>query len=466
MEENVLAFVDHHHMIDPGDTLVVGVSGGPDSMALLHFLWKHQKRFDMELIAAHVHHGLRGRQSDLDEELVADYCRQRSIPFRSVRVDVAARARDHGLSVEEAGRKVRYEFYGTLLDESKPGKIATGHHQNDQVETVLMRILRGTGIRGLRGMDPVRGDGVIRPFLQQTKHEILSYCSKEKIPYRLDESNLEETYQRNRIRHQLVPALKAYNPAFEEALLRLAEQAEEVDAYLSEVTEAAWKKCGGTEGLEIPLLRQEASLVQKRLIATLMESRFGEVSLEQRHYSIILNLLASDEKTTWVMDVPGGFRFRRSYDRLRVEQGKDDTGYSPFRYLIHPERTYGFPGLNWVLRASLIPKGNISEKPEKDHEIRIDYDKMKQTGQPLVLRQREQGDRFWNQKGEIGKKIKELFIEKKIPVQQRDKMGCFALGEGILWIPGVAESKAFQVDGTTNTVLNLSIETIQEETDD
>lgn len=461
-----MKYLLRHGMVEPGDTIVVGVSGGPDSMALLHFLWNHKDLLKIEVIAAHVNHQLRELDGDQDEEFVADYCRGRQIPYRSIRVDVQSWAKEHGVSVEEAGREIRYKFYRSLLEDHRPGKIATGHHRDDQVETILMRILRGTGLRGLRGMEPVRPDGIIRPFLAFSKEEILSYCREKEIPYRVDATNFEDLYHRNRIRLQLLPFLNQFNPAVDQALLRLAEQATETENFLQKYIEDAWVRAWNGEGLNVEILEVEDPLIAKRLLMRLVEETWGPFPLELKHLNIVLGQLKETQRTTWVLNLPDGLRLRRRYQVLVVEPLQTPPRFEPFCYPIGPDRVYGFSRLGWIVKTQWIEGGVFSKKSENIHEILIDYDKMEKIGGSLVLRQRRAGDRFLGEDGSPGKKVKKRLIDRKIPVEKRDVLGCFALDPGILWIPGVEKSPSVFPDERTRRSIRIVVERIQEDQHD
>lgn len=466
VEKNVTNYMMMHEMIQPGDHVVVGVSGGPDSMALLDLLWKLQKRVGFALTAAHVHHGLREVDADLDQELVASYCKGRSIPFACTQVDVEAWAKERGLGIEEAGREVRYDYFRSLMKNGCPSKIATGHHLDDQVETVLMRILRGTGMKGLQGMEPVRKDGVIRPLLCAWKSEIMEYCKIHAIPYRMDATNYQEMYHRNRLRLQLIPALKSYNPAIEQALARLAEQANENEAYLAGQTEQAMERCMAQEEIVLERFSKEERLIQKRLLLGAVETAIGRSSLENRHFQMVMDKIEDEESTVWQLDLPGGIRFCRSYDRLLVEKKKDFQETDYFEYPLLPGKAYGFPRLGIVVE-SLVEEGeNIFEKCQKPNEYCLDYDRMEKIGGKLILRQRRPGDRMLDKNADPGKKVKKIFIDKKVPAKQRDRAACFALGDGIVWIPGIARSDSIPVTGNTRRVLRVRIRNIQEETND
>ena len=211
MLAKVLQYIKEHNLITPGDLLVAGISGGPDSMALLHILLQLRPRLNFELVAAHLNHGLRP-EAAAEEEFVRDYCQARQVPFYSRRVDIEEIAVRDKKSVEEAGRNCRYQYFNELVAQLGGTRIATAHHRDDNAETVLLNIIRGSGIKGLRGIRPVNGI-IIRPLLCVDKNEIETYLAENSVKYCIDLSNYSTDYLRNRIRHNLLPLLEQdYNP--------------------------------------------------------------------------------------------------------------------------------------------------------------------------------------------------------------------------------------------------------------
>ena len=214
--------VDSFGMIAPGDVIVAGVSGGPDSMALLFALWDLREFYPgTEVIVSHVNHGLRGVESDEDAEFVRDTAQRLGFPFECVRVDTEGFRKKRKLSIEDAARELRYGFFNDVLTKHSAQRIATAHTLNDQAETVIMRLIRGSGSQGLAGIRPSVGN-IIRPLINVTKHEAMEYLRSKGEPWREDSTNSSDEFLRNRVRNELIPLLESYNPAVEQVLSRVA----------------------------------------------------------------------------------------------------------------------------------------------------------------------------------------------------------------------------------------------------
>ena len=232
MITKVLKTIEAYQMLSPDSAVVAGVSGGADSMALLHVLQSRRKDWpELKVTAAHVNHCLRGAEADRDEEHVRRYCQREGIPLEVLKIDVREEAAKRKLGLEACGRAVRYEFFRRLAGEN--GVIATAHTLSDLAETVLLHLTRGTGLKGLCGIPPVR-ENIVRPLIDCSRREIEDYCREHKIPYVTDSTNLEARYSRNKVRLQVLPALKEINPAFEEAVGRMAQSLREDDGCLCE----------------------------------------------------------------------------------------------------------------------------------------------------------------------------------------------------------------------------------------
>ena len=276
--------VKAYNMLHEGDTVVVGVSGGADSMFLLNYLY-NEKAYD--LIVAHVEHGIRGEASKADCEFVKSYCEKLGIRFELLGIDAPNEAKSRGMGVEEYSRIRRYEFFNSFCAD----KIAVAHNADDSIETMLFRLARGTSIKGLAGIPPVR-DNIIRPLIDVSSAEIRAACKEQGIPYVVDETNSDNAYSRNYIRNELIPAIEKLNPAFDDAAKRLMQSCAEDNAFITKCALSCIDECKTDGGLDISRLRKYGIAVIKRVIVILSEE-YG-VTPDALHLTQALELLENN----------------------------------------------------------------------------------------------------------------------------------------------------------------------------
>ena len=281
MEQKLLKIITEYDLIQKGDNIVIGVSGGPDSMALLNMLinLKKENKIDANLIVAHVNHGIR-EEAEEETKYVENFCKNNNIPCYIKREKVEELAREEKVGTEEAGRKLRYSFFDEVAKKENANKIATAHNANDNAETVLMNLMRGAGTSGLKGIEIIRDGKYIRPILKFTRKEIEEYCELNKLNPKIDRTNLENIYTRNKIRNELIPLIeKEFNPNIVSSLNRLSELLTEEDEYIDKVIEEKYKevlieehlgnnKVDGKEQIELDLKKfnKEEKVIKSRLI--------------------------------------------------------------------------------------------------------------------------------------------------------------------------------------------------------
>lgn len=242
MEEKVLQTIQNYHLIEKKDRIVVGVSGGPDSITLLNILLSFQEEMELQLFVAHINHGIR-KEAIQDQKMVETFCQERNLPFFVKQVDIQKIAQEKKISTEAAGREERYRFFEEIYQEKRANRIATAHTANDNAETILMNIMRGTGISGLKGIEPIRDGKYIRPLITCTRKEIEAYVLEKKLNPCIDQTNFENIYTRNKIRNQLIPMMeKEFNPNLISTLNRLASLAQEEDEYWKKVIPEEYEK--------------------------------------------------------------------------------------------------------------------------------------------------------------------------------------------------------------------------------
>lgn len=414
MLEKVKAAIKKYNMLRKGDRVLVAVSGGPDSIALLHCLWELKEEYKLSLFVFHLNHCLRGRAAELDAHLVQETAAKYNLPCYLESVDISKLAKEKGLSFETCARNVRQELYNRCAGENSCEKIALGHNADDQVETVLMRFLRGTGSRGLCGIAPVK-EKIIRPLIEISKSEIEAYCQKNSFAYRIDSTNLQPIYLRNKIRLDLLPLLeKEYNNNMRGNLLRQREIALEDQEYWDKTSEKYLEKALLGDNTEWILLNCEVlkNIHRALLKRVLMQ---GIVRLQGNLQEISFTDLNSVVEL--LLNKSGGKQIL--HEKLVFEKSYNQLCISLFKPAYEKK-------LSWKLEVcSSMPK------LKKAGVIYIPFNP--EMGE-LELRYRLPGDKIKTVNGT--KKLKKFLNEKKVPSFQRDKLKVIAQNKRILWLEG------------------------------
>jgi tRNA(Ile)-lysidine synthase len=479
----VHAFILKHHLLPKSGTIVVGVSGGPDSVCLLHVLktlCAPEGPFpQVKLHVAHLNHLLRGEESQADATFVADLAAAWGLPCTIGQADVAAQAKVARQSIEEAARAARYFFLQEVeaADRERASRIAVGHHADDQVETLVMHWLHGSGMGGLVGMRPEQHDGIIRPLLAVRRKEILAYCARHHLEFREDASNQDTRFLRNRIRHELLPTLEQYNPNLRETLLRNAEILVEEERYFQAQADAAWRQVITVEAFP----RLEGDVAAYRRLPLALRRRFlrdlglwasdGQVSLELRHITAIDDLL---HRATGggALHLPGGMRVLRMQQRfefgrpLAYEQTEQAPGQHPGQvaetvHLPVPGEAC-LPGTTWLVLAQILdsasaPPPGYEESRKGSRWGYVDLDAV-QAYLPLALRTRHAGDRFRPLGMAQEKKLQDAFVDAKIPRTERSTLPLVCGADGtLLWVPGYLVSDLVKLTPATRKVLALEL---------
>lgn len=441
MEQKVKAYIQNHHMLEKGEKIVVGVSGGADSVCLLFLLLNWRKEWNLQLQAVHVHHGLRGIQADADEQYVRKLCGEYEVPLRVFHEDVKAYAHERGMTEEEAGRVLRRERFVQIKKEIGASKIVLAHHMNDNVETVLWNLSRGSGLRGVGGIRPVNG-AWIRPLLCVTREEIETYLNEHKIAYCEDETNQEDAYTRNRLRNHVIPYLqKEVNARAVEHMADAIEQLRMVGEYLEKETEKYAKTCIRRQGETWILQKEKFEQIPEVLQSYVLYEVLGEVAgqkkdLAQIHVQIAKELL--EKQVGRCCDLPYQIQVRRGYEGLEI--CKKDEGEEE----VVPE-----------LEMRIFSKEECKTTfPENPYTKWFDYDIIKGT---VTLRHRKSGDCIVINKSGGTKKLKQYFIDEKVPQKEREKVWLIADGQEIMWIVGYRQSHKYQITNHTRTILEVKI---------
>ncbi|NFD78499.1 tRNA lysidine(34) synthetase TilS [Clostridium botulinum] len=459
MKDVVINTIKKYNMIEANDKIIVGVSGGPDSMCLLHMLslLKNQLRIKA-IYVAHINHGVRGAESDADEKYVENFCYTNNLGFFSKTINMDKIAKEKGISSESAGREARYDFFNYLRKELGAQKIATAHNANDQAETVLMRIMRGTGLQGLIGINPIRDDLYIRPLINVLREDIENYCDKYELNPRIDKTNLQSIYTRNRIRLELIPYIKDnFNEDIVNTLCRFSNIVSKDNNYLEEVSKDKFERyC--TKKLQRVIIDKRAFLEHESISTRILREAILYINqnlynLEMRNIYDVLEL--SLNATGKFVNLPSNIKAENIYGDIHLY--KEDNCIEKVNN-IQCELKIGFnqvEDLNINLKIYSIKDHNYNINDNKYIQY-FDYDKV--SNEKIYLRNRKNGDKFTPLGMKGSKKLKDFFIDLKIPREQRDKLKLVCFGEEIAWIIGCRTGNNFKIDKNTKNVLEITVE--------
>jgi len=464
-KQQVLDYIREKKLADSGQKLVVAVSGGPDSVCLLHILAELRQELGVQLHVAHLNHRLRGKDSEADASYVGRLARRLGIPATIESRDVQSYRAKHRLSLEEAARELRYSFLAEVAGNAGTARVAVGHTADDHVETVLMHLLRGSGTRGLRGLAPlvhIKSAGtdltIIRPLLKLSRDDTLTYCRKHRLKPRQDASNLSTEPFRNRIRLHLLPELRKYNPQIAEVLRRTAGiVADDLD-YIDEEVEHLWNKATSRER-DAVIINKKSLLslppsLQRYLLLRAVESALDSLKdIEAVHIEDILNAL--DKPAGKAIGLPFGLNFTIEYDRYVLSP--DSSSLCPFPLLDGdialniPGKT-GLPG--WEIDAEIISKAEFEADENMKNSTTACFDYAR-TGNRLTVRRRRPGDRFQPLGMAQPKKLNEFMIDARIPRSWRRRVPIVASPEQITWVVGWRIDERVKVTPDTSEVLRL-----------
>lgn len=424
-----------HHMIHAGDRIVVGLSGGADSVCLLFLLQTLAPSMGFSLEAVHINHQLR-KEANEEEAFVKKLCESHRIPCKTVKVDAKAHAEAEGVGIEEAARWLRYQVFEGYPD----AKIALAHHEDDQAETVMFHLCRGSGIRGLGGMRPVR-DRFIRPLLCVNKEEILSFMKEKDLQYVTDESNFDDSFSRNKIRLSLLPLAEEVCAGSKGNIVRSAELFREAEDYLTFMVDQTCKDLVKEDETGYFIKKEELQALHPYLRSALIYEVLAKAGgrkkdLTRTHVEEVLGLLESQSGRS--ISLKYGLKAETDQRKLRISKAeaflRDETGQVSIEYKVFP------------YEKSM----NIPNKP---YTKWFDYDKIKTCP---VVRYRKTGDYFYC--GETAKKkLKDFFINEKISRFERDEIPLIADGDHILWIVGYRSSSFYKVTEETKRIMEISV---------
>ena len=453
--EKVLSTIDKHNLIEDGDKIVLGISGGPDSVCLLHILNRLKEKLNIELYAAHMNHQIRGIEAQKDALYVADLCDKMGITYFVKSIDVPKYCSDNSLSIEEGARKLRYEMFHEIKQKTKSNKIAIGHNLNDQAETVLMRIMRGTGLQGLRGIEYVRENGIIRPLLDVERKEIEDYCEVHNLNPRIDESNLENIYTRNKIRLELIPYMKDnFNTNLIESIVRMSNNLRSDSDYIESDAEEKFKDiCKvSSDSVEVDInsFKKLHNAIKVRVLRKGIKSILGDTNfIDQKHIDDVMEF-ESESKINKMLTLPRGvFVYRRKNSILitTTEIVEEDIEFS---YNIPSNGFVKIKEINAIIETQTMTIDRYKNGKVDKMSRGFDFNKIKGG---IVIRNRQQGDKIKLAGGT--KKLKDLFIDLKIPREERCKIPVIADEDGILQVGEYKSSENYKIDENTKEVLKI-----------
>ncbi|WP_446898049.1 tRNA lysidine(34) synthetase TilS [Clostridium sp. LBM24168] len=457
MLETVLDTIKKNNMFDKKDKVIVAVSGGPDSLCLLHILYTLREKLGILLCVVHLNHGLRGKEADEDEEFVREFCKKINVGFRSKKVNINKIAREYNISSESAGRKVRYEFFDEVKKEIGAHKIAIAHNANDQAETVLMRIMRGSGLEGLTGIKAVRSDTFVRPLINNTRYEIEQYCRENKLNPRIDKTNFQTIYSRNKVRLELIPYIeKNFNRNIIRTLNRLSDIIKVDSDYLNRISQEKFKKyCDITS--EKVIISKEAFLEDESIISRILRLALQKVSgylhnFERIHIMDIIRI--QNHPTGKQLMLPNSIVVLNNYGSIIIKKNIEKYAQHINNYILH-EGINNISEYNCKVYINTY-YGKYNRYKGKDRYIEyFDLDKVKGD---IVLRNRKEGDRFRPLGMDGSKKLKNMFIDLKIAKDKRENIPLICFGKDIGWVVGYRISDLFKVDESTRNILAISFE--------
>jgi len=460
MIKKVKLNIQRYNMINENDTVVLGLSGGADSICLFHILNILQSQLKFNLVAVHIHHGIRGIEADEDALFVQKLCHDNKIECGVFYYDIKKEAVKLKMTEEEAGRILRYKVFNDECEKYENAKISVAHHMNDQAETVLHNLFRGTGIKGLGGIRPVR-DNVIRPLLDCTRKEIELYCKDNELDYKEDYTNKIDIYTRNKIRLKVIPYIEDnFNSNFISTLSQTSELFRIDNDYLEIETDKAFNACvtqvGDNYKIDIDLFQKQHKAIQNRVFRKIISKITN--SLKDFTYVHVnsLNELINN-KTGNKINLPKRITARKEYNCVIIgiiNEGETDNKNFSYKVVNIPSNLY-IKELGMEVSLQIFENKKTISYPKNDYTKWFDYDKIKHV---IQIRGRKTGD-YIELKGLAGtKKLKNYFVDQKIPRYERNNIPLVVDGQHIIWIVGYRISEKYKVTKETKNILQINIE--------
>ena len=457
MLEKVKKWCEREELFQTGDAIVIACSGGPDSLALVNLFLDLRKTYELRISVGHVDHMFRGAESKADADFVRTFCKHNDLPFYLKTVDVPAFAKEKALSAEEAARIVRYDFLRDLAAKLGGALIATAHHRDDQAETILLHLFRGAGSQGIAGIRP-KSCGIIRPFLSVTRQEIERYCKEKNLIPRIDATNSETEYLRNKIRLELMPVLKkTYNPVMPAALCRSAELIGDEHDFINASAKTLWKDIVSETAGKLVINRSQLQrlhiALQRELLRLAIMKAVGDLQgMGFLHIEQLISFVRAG-KTGTILELPKQFVCVCDYETVKLCH-KSALKQPPQRDVFQVLRVPGFTPVPLLQITVQVEKINEYVKPNGFDNIVCDMD---QLNGELFLRLRRPGDRFQPSGMSGFKKLKDFFIDNKVARVERDQIPIFCDQNTIFWVGGLRQNQTSQISGQSKHFLRFTI---------
>lgn len=465
MIQQIEAFCRQKELLFPGDRVLLGLSGGADSICLFLVLLALAEKWNLTLVPVHINHNIRGAEAEADQKFCEELCRRHNLELETVSVPVKELAKEHGWTLEEAGRNARYQVFREQKERHHCQKIAVAHHKNDQAETMLFQLIRGSRLKGLAGMEALSGE-VIRPLLAVTREEIEQFLSDRKQTFCIDHTNFEEEYTRNLIRHRMIPAAQEIQPRAVEHLAETAEYVGRAEKFLEGLTVELYQKaveeCGeGELTVFIPvLLAADDFLAERVMYKALCCAAGGRKDITAGFVADCMTLM--EKQTGRQIMLPGNLAVKKSYDRLKLKKGTVTAVYhceeiSAFPYeTILPEigKKLTITVENWEQKEQFMQE-KMRFILKSTYTKAFDYDKISGV---VSLRSPTPEDSIVLYTDGRKKKVMDVLKDAKVPKEDRMNYWILCDGEQTLWIPGIRGSEAYRITKETKRVLTAIID--------
>ena len=463
MYRKVLSYIKDNDLIQDGDKVVVALSGGPDSVCLLNILFELKKELNINIVAAHLNHLLRGEDSFKDEEYAIDICNSMGIQCFVKRVDIDSYSKEHKLSSEMAGRSVRYDFFEEILKKEEFNKIATAHNANDQAETILFRLMRGTGLEGLGGIKVSRDNKIIRPILCLTREEVEEYINLKNLNPRIDKTNFEKIYNRNKIRLDILPYMKEnFNEDIIQTLNRMSVLIQKDNEFLESLSLSFYNKYCIEHNdyfiIKKEIFKEEEPIVNRVLRRAVVKYSRSNYDFEMKHIYKIYHL--SKNVSGKILDLPNGVYAENIYGDIYIKNKERKINKNNIKEEIILNKSN--INKNTVEFNNLIIKFSVINNIERNNgnlneSNLIKYFDLDKVNNNILLRSRMNGDKIIPLGMKGSKKLKDIFIDMKIPKEERYNIPVLCFDEKIAWIIGVRTSEEYKLTDKSKNILKVVV---------